>query len=64
MAVAALVALAGVIKLPQTRAAEHGRRWALWLDLALRLGGGMAILLLGGLLFWATVTTPARPFAG
>lgn len=64
LAVAALVALAGLIKLPQTRAAEHGRRWALWLDLALRLGGGMAILLLGGLLFWATVTTPARPFAG
>lgn len=64
LAVATLVAVAGLIKLPQSQAAERGRRWAVWLDLGLRLVGGIAILLLGGLLFWATVTSPARPFVG
>lgn len=64
LAVAALVALAGLIKLPQTQAAERGRRWALWLDLGLRLAGGFVILLLGALLFWATVTAPAPAFVG
>jgi ABC-type nickel/cobalt efflux system permease component RcnA len=64
IAVAALVAVAGLVRKPQIRAAERGRRWAQRLDGALRVLGGLAILSLGTLLFWATVTAPPAPFAG
>jgi nickel/cobalt transporter (NicO) family protein len=64
LAVAGLVAAASLIRLPQSRAAERGRNWALRLDIALRILGGIAIVTIGLLLFWAIVTAPAAPFAG
>lgn len=64
IAVAALVAIASLIRLPQSRAAASGRHWALRLDIALRILGGLAIVAIGLLLFWATVTAPPAPFAG
>lgn len=64
IAVAALVAVASLIRLPQSRAAASGRHWALRLEIALRILGGLAIAAIGLLLFWATVTAPAAPFTG
>jgi ABC-type nickel/cobalt efflux system permease component RcnA len=64
LSVAGLVAVASLVKLPQARAAERGRHWAQWFDILLRILGGAAILLLGLLLFWASVTGPPAPFAG
>ncbi|MDZ4735108.1 MAG: hypothetical protein SGJ07_02055 [Rhodospirillaceae bacterium] len=64
IAVAALVAVASLIRLPQSRTAASGRHWALRLEIALRILGGLAIVAIGVLLFWATVTAPAAPFTG
>ncbi|MEX1107478.1 MAG: high frequency lysogenization protein HflD [Dongiaceae bacterium] len=64
IAVAALVAIASLIRLPQSRAAASGRHWALRLDIVLRILGGLAIVAIGLLLFWATVTALAAPFTG
>ncbi|MEX2201898.1 MAG: high frequency lysogenization protein HflD [Dongiaceae bacterium] len=64
IAVALLVAAASLLKLPQSRAAARGRHWALRADVLLRILGGLAIIAIGLLLFWAVVSAPAAPFAG
>jgi ABC-type nickel/cobalt efflux system permease component RcnA len=64
IAVALLVAAASLLKLPQSRAAARGRHWALRADILLRILGGLAIVALGLLLFWAVVSAPATPFGG
>jgi ABC-type nickel/cobalt efflux system permease component RcnA len=52
LTVSAIAAIAVYSKKLAMRLARHDDKWLGWLAFALRLGGGVAIAYLGGLLFW------------